>query len=169
MVQHVLSTLPRRNKWNVSSHRRFSPHSYWQVHNLACLWSEYKKSALTECPHKYPSLKTSDVPKIIDIKALPSYNYNERELCFCKAMVGREKTNKKTFKCNQVFVLFAIKSVPVSLTKSFWVYAITSWVFFDHAIRHRSWMLVKAEKGCFLFFFCWRKIKIPSLLSLSCT
>lgn len=93
MVQHVLSTLPRRNKWNVSSHRRFSPHSYWQVHNLACLWSEYKKSALTECPHKYPSLKTSDVPKIIDIKALPSYNYNERELCFCKAMVGREKKN----------------------------------------------------------------------------
>lgn len=148
MAQYVL---PTRLK------RRRSQHSCWQIScpRSAYWWSEYKK-CFNWPPANIPAW-TIWRTKIIYIEALPSYNNNACELCFCKAMIG--SACQKTFKCNQVFVLFAIKSVPVSLTKSLLIYASTGWVFFDHAIRHRSWMLVKAEKGCFLFFCFLKKNK----------
>lgn len=52
------------------------------------------KSALTDRPQT-SQLETIRRTKIIYIKALPSYDNNERELCFCKAMVGSDKKTKK--------------------------------------------------------------------------
>lgn len=120
--------------------RRF-PHSCWQMILYLHVYDADRKSALADCP-EIPS------PTHPSYQKLFLHIITECELCFFKAMVGIVCQKKNKTNNIQVLssVLFPIKSVPVSLTKKVWIYAITNG-FFDHAIRHCSWTLVKAEKG----------------------
>lgn len=122
------------------------------------------KSASTDRPANIPP-PTAWRTKIIDIKALPSYNNNGCELCFCKAMVGSICPKKTKNIQVQSSVLFAIKSVPVSFTKKSLDICYYKLSFLWSCNKAPQLNVGKSWKR--LFF--WRKIKIPSLLSLSCT